>query len=249
MPFTFAHPALLIPLRLYQSLWYSWTALIIGTMVPDFEYFFRLETVSTHSHTFWGLLYWDIPVGLFLFIVYNQLVKKVVWTNLPSSLHERLHVYSQPITIFSLRQFIFVCFSIYLGAITHVFWDAWTHPKGYFVNYFTTLQKEVIVLNYTIPYFKFAQHGSTLIGILAILHFIYRLPKSKTKAIPRIKPFWGSIIASTFIGYLIVYLVVPTTAIGALIVRGISLFMLSIIVNSITFYKSINRSRKDLNVK
>lgn len=239
MPFTFAHPALLVPFHRHSSVWISWTALTIGTMVPDFEYFFRLKTVSTHSHTLWGLLYWDIPVGLTLFFIYNHWVKKVVFPNLPIGLQQRLFNFKNPINIGSIRQFIVVCFSIYIGAVTHIFWDAWTHPNGYFVAYFDALQKQIEFFSFSIPYYKIAQHGSTLIGCITLFVFLFRLSKNKLNPSSSIKNFWVLIFVSAMVTYLILLFSFPTLAMGSLIVRGISLIMLSIIVHSFIFHKSI----------
>ncbi|SEF46838.1 protein of unknown function [Flavobacterium urumqiense] len=41
MPFTFSHPAIILPFLKNKKL--SATALIIGSMSPDFEYFFRMK--------------------------------------------------------------------------------------------------------------------------------------------------------------------------------------------------------------
>ncbi|WP_240482010.1 DUF4184 family protein [Flavobacterium psychrophilum] len=39
MPFTFSHPAIILPLRYLPRQWFSLTGLIIGSLTPDFEYF------------------------------------------------------------------------------------------------------------------------------------------------------------------------------------------------------------------
>ena len=35
-------------------------------MVPDFEYFIRMNVKGIYGHTFWGLFYFDIPVALLI---------------------------------------------------------------------------------------------------------------------------------------------------------------------------------------
>jgi hypothetical protein len=42
MPFTFAHPAAVLPLRRFCPDRLVWSALVIGTVSPDLEYFVRL---------------------------------------------------------------------------------------------------------------------------------------------------------------------------------------------------------------
>lgn len=43
MPFTFAHPAAVLPFAKKHSKHISVTALILGSMASDFEYFYTLD--------------------------------------------------------------------------------------------------------------------------------------------------------------------------------------------------------------
>lgn len=70
IPFTCSHPALIIPLR-----WYGFvlSALIIGSMAPDFEYFIRFSTTRTISHTIPGVFTFCLPAGFIVFLLYHKL--------------------------------------------------------------------------------------------------------------------------------------------------------------------------------
>lgn len=46
MPFTFAHPAAVLPFSKKQVNYISVTALILGSMAPDFEYFYTLDRMA-----------------------------------------------------------------------------------------------------------------------------------------------------------------------------------------------------------
>ncbi|MEM7184808.1 MAG: DUF4184 family protein [Spirochaetota bacterium] len=39
MPFTFSHPAIVLPFVKFPKQWVCLSALIVGSIVPDFEYF------------------------------------------------------------------------------------------------------------------------------------------------------------------------------------------------------------------
>ncbi len=52
MPFTFSHPAIILPLKYLPQNWFSLTGLIIGSLTRDFEYFIRMKVRSNYSHTF-----------------------------------------------------------------------------------------------------------------------------------------------------------------------------------------------------
>jgi hypothetical protein len=60
MPFTLSHPAAAIPFlrtRLVPS------ALVIGCMVPDFEYFLRFAPEGGFGHSLPGVFVFDLPVA------------------------------------------------------------------------------------------------------------------------------------------------------------------------------------------
>jgi hypothetical protein len=76
MPFTFSHPAILIPLRVLPKNLFSITGLVIGSLIPDFEYFLRLKLKSDHSHTLSGIFWFDLPVSLFFCFIFHLIVRK-----------------------------------------------------------------------------------------------------------------------------------------------------------------------------
>jgi len=47
MPFTFSHPAIVLPLATLRRQWISATGLIIGSITPDFEYFIRMKNTES----------------------------------------------------------------------------------------------------------------------------------------------------------------------------------------------------------
>jgi hypothetical protein len=55
MPFTFAHPAVVLPGGYLPKQWLSLTGLVVGSRTPDFEYFFRWRVLSLYSHTLAGI--------------------------------------------------------------------------------------------------------------------------------------------------------------------------------------------------
>jgi hypothetical protein len=92
MPFTFSHPAIVIPLAA-KKIRLSATGLIVGSMAPDFEYFIRMKNVSRYSHTAMGLFWFDLPLALLLCFIYHLIVRNSLFDNLPAFLKERLMVY------------------------------------------------------------------------------------------------------------------------------------------------------------
>src|SRR5262245_44725270 len=63
MPFTIAHSAVALPVLRWLRAPYAASALVVGTMAPDFEYFLRLRPFASISHTLPGLLVFCLPAG------------------------------------------------------------------------------------------------------------------------------------------------------------------------------------------
>ena len=180
MPFTFSHPALVLPLKYLPTHWFSFTGLIIGSMVPDFEYFIRMRIQSTFSHTLTGLLWFDLPLGLLLAIIFHNIVKDRLIENMPKILKSRL----EALRLFDwnsyfIKNWYIVIISILIGAASHIFWDSFTHNSGYFVQRIPWLSQQVEIPGLQIPVSNIIQHLSTLFGGLVIAFVIWKLPVSE----------------------------------------------------------------------
>lgn len=198
MPFTFSHPAIVLPLTLFPRKWFSLTALVVGSMAPDFEYFLRMKTQSEHSHTTVGIFWFNLPLGIVLAYLFHHIVRNALFDNLPVLLKSRLASFK----LFNWHQhvqtnLIIIIISFIIGAASHIFWDAFTHHHGYFVQVFPALGNTIEIWGKHIPFFKILQHTSTLVGGLFIIYAILRLPiDKKVKGQLNLK-YWGIIAAIT----------------------------------------------------
>lgn len=178
MPFTFSHPAIVLTLTYLPRKWISLTGLVIGSLTPDFEYFIRMRIESKYSHTIEGLFWFDLPIGFILALIFHSIVKQNLFDNIPMFLKSRVAIYAQfDWNEYLKRNWLVVIISILIGAASHLFWDSFTHEKGYFVQSIFRLQNTVVFSNLQIPIFKIIQHFSTLLGGLIIALKIYKLPK------------------------------------------------------------------------
>jgi hypothetical protein len=64
MPWTFSHPLVVVPLRRLCPERLNFTALIIGSMSPDFGYYIGKFPVANFAHTGLGTLVVCLPMGL-----------------------------------------------------------------------------------------------------------------------------------------------------------------------------------------
>lgn len=174
MPFTFAHPAIVFPLKRLGKYRLDLTALVIGSMVPDFEYFLRLRVKSIYSHTLSGLFWFDLPLATVLYLIYQLWAKVPLIDNLPKFLNIRFAEYRSKPAI-NARLFLIIIIPIIIGAATHLFWDSFTHPAGYFVTRWTVLHRQLTIMGHYVAIYKILQHSSTVIGLTIIAIVIAQL--------------------------------------------------------------------------
>ncbi|RDC64064.1 DUF4184 family protein [Adhaeribacter pallidiroseus] len=191
MPFTFAHPAIVLPGVYLPPQWVSLTGLVAGSLAPDFEYFLRWQVLSQYSHTLPGIFWLDLPLALGIAMVYHLLIKKTLLENLPLYLKGKLFKFKNFnwVTYFQ-EHFLVVLLSSLAGILSHIGWDSFTHPHGFMVKQITFLSNPITVNQISIPVYKLLQHGSSLLGLLLIGLTINKLPVHKTLKNPHQVSYW-----------------------------------------------------------
>lgn len=204
MPFTFSHPAIVLPLTSLPARWFSLTGLVIGSLTPDFEYFLRMRMVGNIGHTVIGILLFDLPVGLLLTFIFHNIVRNRLVVNLPAPLACRLMQYTSFNWNTHFRNsWLVVVTSILVGAASHIFWDSFTHRGGFFVEMIPTLERKIILLDYHIEIFRIVQHTSTIVGGITIIYVIARLPIKRTINGGINPKYWITVIVIALIAVLI----------------------------------------------
>ena len=233
MPLTFCHPAIVLPLKKLKPNWFSMTRLIIGSMSPDLEYFSRMEILATHSHLFWGVLYFDLPIALIYCFVFHLFVRNILINHLPDFFKERFTQFLNFDWInYFKKNWLIVIVSIIIGAYSHLFWDAFTHEWGYFAKLIPALQEVWFTKPIEVKGYKFLQHFSTFLGAIFIAFWIYKMPKEPILKTKFDYIFWLKIILFTTIISTLRFVFFPIEiALGNLIVVvGMSGFLSLVIL-------------------
>jgi hypothetical protein len=200
MPFTFSHPALILPLNYLPQKWFSLTGLVIGSITPDFEYFIRMTIQSDYSHTISGLFWFDLPLGILLAFLFHSVVRNSLFNNLPFILKSRIWTFRFfDWNIHFRKNFLVVIISVLIGAASHILWDGFTHYDGYFVKVFPALKNKMEVAGYPIARYEILQHVSTLIGGIIIAFALLRLPADRTVTRKINYHYWISVFVITAI--------------------------------------------------
>lgn len=180
MPFTFSHPAAVVPLAYLPKKWVSVSALIIGSITPDFEYFIRMRHIKTISHTLYGVLWFDLPLGLILLFIFNVIVKDALIDHLPVFLNRRFSNFKSNVQEKRIRKnIIIILLSLLVGIFSHLIWDRVTHKTGEFVE----LHWEEFYMVFWDTY--------SLIGAAIIALAVYKLPKGRVTIKNGVGKFWA----------------------------------------------------------
>jgi hypothetical protein len=203
MPFTPAHPALVLPLLKNHRL--SALGLVVGSIAPDFEYFFKLKVNSYYSHTLAGLFYFDIPVTFLLSWVFIRFVRTNLFANLPVLFQRKF----QPIMELDVRRvlvdrwFVFLV-SALLGSLSHLFWDGFTHNNTFFVRHLSFYDGAYIPYEgVKYPLWYALQHISSAIGLTIVMIYVLQLPALPGAVRKPMLAYWTVVAVITI---LVVYL-------------------------------------------
>lgn len=240
MPLTFAHPAAILPF-LRKSKYIHFSALVIGSMAPDFEYFLRGRPMGDIGHTFAGFICFNLPLVILVYFIYRLFVHETLFNHLPICLQ---YAYTKRKDSDGIVKVVVFCYSALFGMLTHVVWDSFTHINGYIVLKFPEFfTYSTNIYGFSIPLYKFFQHGSTLFGLTIILVYMYvRALSTREHNRIYVSPkrkliYWSSIsllaVVFVFLWYLMDY--VSIKSYGIVVVRMIDSFLLNLLVSSLVF--------------
>jgi len=174
MPFTLSHPAAIVPLVRWTQHPLFVVTLVIGSIAPDIGYYLRMFTLATMAHSFAGTLLISAPAGMLL-LGSVLFAKEPMLFLMPSRF--RGHV-AASLTLPS-KAFPALVLQLYfwtwVGALTHVAWDSFTHRTGWMVERLPALQASFsISTEVSFPLYYAFQQTSTLFGFVIVLFVFYR---------------------------------------------------------------------------
>lgn len=173
MPFTLSHPIFAAPLRkLVPGL--SLTGLVLGSMAPDMEYFLAMQPFRTKGHSLEGFFLMGIPLCTALAYAFHRIILPALPQMLPSvfGLNRFASLFQKEWSLGSLRSFVLFYVSLFIGFLTHIFVDGWSHRSGYFVERLPALRD----FSFTgFPGFWLVQQGLSVLGLVLPLLYLYVL--------------------------------------------------------------------------
>ena len=176
MPFTFSHPAIIIPFLNKKSKLFSTTGLVVGSLIPDFESFIRFSEHKIYSHTWPGIFWFDLPLGLIATFIFHNLVRDPLINNLPDIIGDKFKPYKG----FTWYQYFKghawkVIYSMVLGITLHLLWDAFTH-----LNLANPDATDSDIYLWGTQVFKLLQDANSVLGLGAVVWYVAFMPVQET---------------------------------------------------------------------
>lgn len=164
MPFTFSHPAAVIPLLRRGRLIGS--ALVFGTMAPDLPYFAGAFALGDTAHAWWAVPTVDIAITLALVGVWHPVLRGPLVGLLPPRWAAAAEQLTRPHDRrIGLSRALWFALSAGIGAATHVAWDAFAHPGRFGTRLLPALENARL---FGKPPYDWLQYGSSVIGLVAL---------------------------------------------------------------------------------
>ena len=166
MPFTLSHAAAALPFRRTRLIM---SALVVGCFAPDFEYFLPFGKHDKFGHTLAGIFIFDLPLSLVVLWLFNRFAREPLAACLPEGARERLDQ-TRVTPIHSFSRFAMTVFSILVGIVTHIFWDAFTHGGSWVADRWHFLDTTASIPLFGPRYwYDILQYFSSAFGIFVIL--------------------------------------------------------------------------------
>lgn len=199
MPFTFAHPAAILPLRRVRLL--HTVPLILGAIAPDVPYFlpWRIAKYVPQgmTHTLLGTLTLDLPFGILMLLF--------LWL-LRAPLAAPLGGVSQTKCLAALERFggrwrhwAAAPLSLLVGAWTHLLWDSFTHADGWMVSRVSALSAPVSFFAYKGELCHVLQYVSSVFGLAILALWFILLPVPASAVRDRERPTGGPLLLSALV--------------------------------------------------
>jgi hypothetical protein len=203
VPFTVSHAAAVLPLHRLSRNLLPMSALMIGSMAPDFGNFLALEPNRLVTHSFTGLFTFALPVGLLVWLFYVHVLEKTTITLLGDEWHTRFARSAPTTPALLLRAAI----AIVVGAFTHLLWDAITHRGTFATDALPVLLAPTPGMSW-LPIYHFLHGLSSVVGLVLLGLWAHGLRRQPARAL--IRPYhvsdrarmvgWGVLAAGSVIG-------------------------------------------------
>ena len=169
MPWTFAHPAAVLPLRRLAPKYLNLPALVCGALAPDAGYYFGRFDIASFAHTAVGSVLAGVPIGLLGLLLFHA-IREPLWFLLPQPHRSAMEPLLRPSPPRGFVFLLIAALSVLVGVWTHNVWDSFTHDDGWIVSRVPALRNPMLSLGLQdFLIYNVLQHLSTVGGVAVLL--------------------------------------------------------------------------------
>lgn len=181
MPYTLSHVAAVLPFSRLLARLRILSAMVIGSMVPDFGYLLPIHPLRPATHSAVSLVTFSLPVGLLSYWIFQRWLKLPLFNLLPDQAYLRWRPFSAPAALNSARQWLLAAGGVLVGAVTHLVWDAFTHEGARGMRMMPELDDWRFELHgHHLIGARLLQDGSSILGLaLVLVLLIYALRRGE----------------------------------------------------------------------
>jgi hypothetical protein len=166
VPLTYlSHQAAVLPLKMWRPAWFDGTALVFGSMAPDWAYVLNRSRFAFDAHVWPAAAWFALPASVLVTVVVRRqemrLLAALPW---------------QPVWLRHLarcaprrRSLSVVVACAALGVLTHIGWDAFTHDFRWGAQHVAWLRERVTIGGRTMSHAHLLQQISTVGGALVTI--------------------------------------------------------------------------------
>ena len=165
----------------------SLAALAIGTMVPDFEYFWHLRPLALWGHSIAGLFTFDLAVGLAVLALWELFVRDGARAFLGFPRHSPP---KRTVSWWSLA-----AAGIVIGAATHLAWDGLSHHSNWGQRVFPVLANTAVEISgRDLAWRTLLDYIGTVVGGIVVLAWLFARMR-RENALPVFLGSWTRLVA------------------------------------------------------
>lgn len=234
MPFTFSHPAAVLPFSYLPKKYVSFTGLVVGSLIPDFEYFIHFSGESYYSHTWTGIFWYDLPFAIIICFLFHNYVRDELLLHLPKPVMLRcMHSFHFNWNGWFKKKWLVVILCILIGSATHLIWDALTHETSIHLEQTRYLKNKMIAGKDVVVYYSYWGINSA-VGILLLLISFWKMPLSKDwQGRGRTKRYWPMIIIISLLILTARFLIQPDHNLVNIVDSCIAAFLVALLLASL----------------
>ncbi len=175
----------MLPLINKRGKVFSATGLVLGSIIPDFEAFIRLDVHKLYSHTWLGIFWFNLPLAVLVSFLFHSIVRDPLIANLPLPLHQRFSKYMGFNWADYFRSHMWVVlFSLLIGIASHMLWDAFTHLNLVYPN---AVDSKIYITRgfrlFRVRLYKLLQYSNSIIGLYFVVLHVLKMPKTEPEKV------------------------------------------------------------------